>query len=163
MFTMKRVGHVGIHVTEMDRSFKFYTEVVGCTVTGRWPRGEEGELAFLRFGEMHHDLVLFIHPIEVDPKTADQGFNGLNHIAIEVENRDEWFKALAHFRSKGVEIIEGPLVHGLEGGQGIGGSGSRSFYFLDPDGNRLEIYTEMMRVPNGEQFPRPEYARALER
>ena len=39
-------------------------------------------------------------------------------------------------------------------GNAFGGSGSRSFYFLDPDGNRLEIYTDMMKVPDGEQFPR---------
>jgi uncharacterized protein YjlB len=30
------------------------------------------------------------------------------------------------------------------------------------DGNRLEIYTDMMRVPNGEEFPRKEYANALQ-
>jgi hypothetical protein len=28
----------------------------------------------------------------------------------------------------------------------------------DPDGNRLEIYTDMMKVPEGEEFPRQEYA-----
>jgi len=53
------------------------------------------------------------------------------------------------------------LIHGFEGGGNLGGSGSRSFYFLDPDGNRLEIYTDMMRVPNGETFPRTEYAEAM--
>ena len=41
------------------------------------------------------------------------------------------------------------------------GSGSRSFYFLDPDGNRLEIFCDGMKVPNGEQFPRAEYADAI--
>ena len=42
------------------------------------------------------------------------------------------------------------------------GSGSRSFYFNDPDGNRLEIFTDGMKVPNGETIPRAEYAGALE-
>ena len=74
----------------------------------------------------------------------------------------EWLKALADLRRKGVEIVQGPLIHGPEGGDGpgrnMGGSGSRSFYFLDPDGNRLEIYADMMKVPAGEQFPRAEYA-----
>ena len=36
-----------------------------------------------------------------------------------------------------------------------------SILLLDPDGNRLEIFTDMMRVPNGEEFPRKEYAEAL--
>ena len=63
---------------------------------------------------------------------------------------------------KGVEPISGPLIHGFEGGGNLGGSGSRSSDFLDPDGNRLEIFTDMMRVPNGEEFPRKEYAAALQ-
>ena len=83
---------------------------------------------------------------------------------LEVADRDEWLKALADLRRKGVEIVQGPLIHGPEGGSGpgnaFGGSGSRSFYFLDPDGNRLELYTDMMKVPEGEQFPRAEYADA---
>ena len=59
-------------------------------------------------------------------------------------------------------MINGPLIHGFESGGNLSGSGSRSFYFLDPDGNRLEIYTDMMRVPNGEEFPRKEYANVLQ-
>src|SRR5215472_14527036 len=71
-------------------------------------------------------------------------------------------RALAHLQAKGVKLINGPLIHGIEGGGNLGGSGSRSFYFNDPDGNRLEIYTDMMRVPNGEEFPRKEYANVLQ-
>jgi catechol-2,3-dioxygenase len=39
-------------------------------------------------------------------------------------------------------------VHAPEGGERgfAGGSGSHAFYFLDPDGNRLEVYCWMMRV-----------------
>ena len=85
----------------------------------------------------------------------------IQQIALEVENRDEFLKALAHLHSRGVEPINGPLVHGIEGGGGIGGSGSSSFYFLDPDGNKLEIFTDGMKVPNGEPFPREEYAGAM--
>ena len=48
-----------------------------------------------------------------------------------------------------------------EGGGGISGSGSRSFYFLDPDGNKLEIFPYGMKVPNGEPFRREEYAEAM--
>jgi len=49
-----------------------------------------------------------------------------------VKNWDEFLGALAHLHSRGVEPINGPLVHGMAGGGGIGGSGSRSFYFMDP-------------------------------
>jgi catechol 2,3-dioxygenase-like lactoylglutathione lyase family enzyme len=158
-FTISRVGHVGIHVTDVDRSLAWYRDILGLTVTGRWTLGG-GEAVFMRFDEDHHNIVLFTHPGDVAEEDRHAGFNGLNHIALEVEGRDEWLKALANLREKGVEIVDGPLIHGPEGGDPtryIGGSGSRSFYFLDPDGNRLEIYADMMKVPNGEPFPRAEY------
>ena len=168
-FAINRIGHIGVHVTDVDKSLKWYTEILGLTLTGRWPLGEDGEVVFMRFNEDHHNIVLFTHPTDVDPDTKHLGYNGLQHIAMEVKDRDEWLKALADLRRKGVEIVRGPLIHGGEGSVGpaiealrrpnsLGGSGSRSFYFLDPDGNLLEIYTEMMKVPNDEQFPRQEYA-----
>jgi catechol 2,3-dioxygenase-like lactoylglutathione lyase family enzyme len=161
-FTISRVGHVGIQVTDVGRSIAWYRDILGLTLTGRWPMGEHGEMAFMRFTDDHHNIVLFTHPTKVTDENRHAGYNALQHIAMEMESRDEWLKALADLRSKGVEIVQGPLVHGPEGGSGPGtnpgGSGSRSFYFLDPDGNRLELYADMMKVPNGEQFPRTEYA-----
>ncbi len=166
-FTISRVGHVGIQVTDIDRSLEWYQNILGLTLTGRWPMGENGAMAFMRFTDDHHNIVLFTHPTPVTDENRDAGFNGLQHIAFEVDSRDEWLRALTDLRRKDVEIVQGPLVHGPEGGNGPGsfegGSGSRSFYFLDPDGNRLEIYTDMMQVPNGEQFPRPDYADVFDR
>lgn len=161
-FTISRVGHVGIQVTDLDRSLEWYRDVLGLSLTGRWSMGEASEMAFMRFTDDHHNIVLFTHPTPVTDENRHVGYNALQHIALEVSDRDEWLKALADLRRKGVKIIGGPLVHGPEGtdqaGRFEGGSGSRSFYFLDPDGNRLELYTDMMKVPDGEPFPRPAYA-----
>lgn len=161
---VKRVGHVGIYVSDVERSLHFYTDVLGCTITNV-RRGPDGKArsAFLRFEDKHHDVVLFQAPEGVDAVSTDAGARVVQQIAFEVDSRDEFLRALTHVRSKGVDIVSGPLIHGFEGdGKNFGGSGSRSFYFLDPDGNRLEIYTDMMRVPNGEQFPRAEYADVLD-
>lgn len=158
---IKQIGHVGILVSDFERSFRFYTEVIGCTVTNRRKSEDGTETAFLRFEDRHHDLVISSAPKGVDVTAAGQRGRLIQQIAFEVENRDEFFKALAHLHSKGVELVSGPLVHGIEGGGNLGGSGSRSFYFNDPDGNRLEIFTDGMRVPNGEEFPRKEYAEAM--
>ena len=166
-FTISRVGHIGIQVTNVDRSLNWYRDILGLTVTGRWPMGENGEMAFMRFTDDHHNIVLFTHPTRVTDENRHAGYNALQHIALEVADRDEWLKALADLKRKGVEIVQGPLIHGPEGGDGpgrnFGGSGSRSFYFLDPDGNRLEIYTDMMQVPEGELFPRAEYAEVFKK
>jgi len=159
---IKRIGHVGILVSDFERSFRFYTEVLGCTVTNRNKRPDGSETAFLRFDDMHHDVVLSSAPPGVDVTSQGQRERLIQQIAFEVEDRDEFLKALAHLHAKGVKLINGPLIHGFESGGNLSGSGSRSFYFHDPDGNRLEIYTDMMRVPNGEEFPRPEYAKAMQ-
>ena len=158
---IKRIGHVGFLVSDFERSFKFYTEVIGCNVTNRRKRADGSETAFLRFDEDHHNIVIGTAPSGTDVSADGQPVRLIQQIALEVENRDEFMRALAHLDSKGVKPISGPLVHGIEGGGGAGGSGSRSFYFLDPDGNRLEIFCDGMKVPNGEQFPRAEYAEAM--
>src|SRR5205807_7880593 len=70
-----------------------------------------------------------------------------DHIAFEVDSREDWLRALEHVRACGVEIVSGPYVHAPEGGDRfIGGSGSHAFYFLDPDGNRIGIYCWMVKV-----------------
>jgi catechol 2,3-dioxygenase-like lactoylglutathione lyase family enzyme len=158
-FTISRVGHVGIYVSDVDRSIDWYTNVLGLTLTGRWPFHDGGEIVFMRFGDDHHNIVLMPAPEKLR-KGDTGGNNRLQHIAMEMETRDEWLKALAALKRAGV-AIRGPLVHGFEGGMGPGtlegGSGSRSFYFEDPDGNSLELYTDMMTVPDGQPFPTPDY------
>ncbi len=54
----KRIGHMGILVSDFEKSFKFYTEVLGCKVTNRRKRPDGSEGAFLRFDETHHDFVI---------------------------------------------------------------------------------------------------------
>ena len=158
---IKGVGHVGILVSDFERSFRFYTDVLGCKVTSRRKAADGSETAFLRFDEEHHNFVISSAPSGVDVTTPTGRERLVQQIAFEVEDRDAFLRALAHLHSKGVKLVNGPLIHGLEGGGNLSGSGSRSFYFNDPDGNRLEIFTDMMRVPNGEEFPRKEYAEAL--
>ena len=160
---IKRIGHVGILVSDFEKSLKFYTEILGCKITSLRNRPDGSKGAFLRFDETHHDFVIGSAPAGVDVSSSvKQGERLIQQIAFEVENRDEFMKALAHLHTKGVKIINGPTTHGIESGGNIEGSGSRSFYFNDPDGNRLEIFTDGMKVPNGETFPRAEYADALE-
>ena len=151
---LNRVGHIGVQVSNVDRSIDFYRKVLGLKVTGRWGPPDIGRpMCFMRIDDKHHDVVLF----ELAEDAGKAGITasdsagrrgaGLDHIAFEVDSREDWLLALDHVRSCGVEIVRGPYVHGPEGGDKfIGGSGSHAFYFLDPDGNRIEIYCWMMKV-----------------
>ncbi len=151
---LSRVGHIGIHVSDVERSIAFYRKVLGLKVTGHWGPPDFGRpICFMRIDDKHHDVVLF--ELAEDAKKAGIAFvdsrhrktPGIDHIAFEIDQREDWLHALDHVRGCGVEIVSGPYVHGPEGGETfVGGSGSHAFYFLDPDGNRLEVYCWMMRV-----------------
>lgn len=164
---VRRVGHIGIHVSDVDRSIEFYRKVLGLKVTGKWaPPDFIRPICFMRCEELHHDVVLFQLPDDVDRSnlnTTDswhRGDVGLDHIAFQVDSREDWLLALDHVRSCGIEIVDGPVVHGGESDHKLsfkGGSGSHAFYFLDPDGNRIEIYCWMMTVSQpSEAAPRPD-------
>ena len=152
---LDRVGHIGIHVSDTDRSIEFYRKVLGLKLTGRWGPPDIGRpISFMRIGNKHHDIVLFGLPEDASKAggaitdSAKRKAPGLDHIAFEVDSREDWLRAIDHVRSCGVEIVLGPYVHAPEGSERtfVGGSGSHAFYFLDPDGNRIEIYCWMMTV-----------------
>jgi catechol 2,3-dioxygenase-like lactoylglutathione lyase family enzyme len=162
-----RLGHVGIHVSDVDRSIDFYRKVLGLKVTGKWtPPDFIRPVCFMRCDELHHELVLFELPEDVDRSALDTGDSwyrrnvGVDHIAFQVDEREDWLNAIEHVRGLGIEIVDGPVVHGGEAEGRLsfrGGSGSHAFYFLDPDGNRIEIYCWMMRVTEpSEAAPDPD-------
>src|ERR1700745_4371931 len=140
-----RGGHIGIHVSDADRSIDFYRKVLGLKVTGRWGPPTFGrQICFMRIDDKHHDVVLF--ELSEDARQAgvaatDSQFRkapGLDLVAFEIDSREDWLRALEHVRACGVKIVSGPYVHAPEGGdQGfVGGSGRHALYFLEPDGNQ---------------------------
>ena len=58
-----RVGHIGIHVSDVDRSIDFYRRVLNLKLTGRWGPPDIGRpICFMRIDDKHHDVVLFELP-----------------------------------------------------------------------------------------------------
>ena len=109
-----RVGHIGIHVSDMDRAVAFYRKVLGLKVTGRWGPPDFGRpICFMRINDKHHDVVLF--ELSEDARKAgiasvdsrDRKSPGIDHLAFEVESREHWLAALDHVRACGVEIVSG--------------------------------------------------------
>ena len=98
-----RVGHIGIHVSNIDRSIEFYRKVLGLKITGRWGPPDFGRpICFMRINDKHHDVVLF--ELSADARKAGIGITstnsrirkspGLDHIAFEVGSREDWLVAL---------------------------------------------------------------------
>ncbi len=71
---VKRIGHVGIHVSDVDRSIEFYRKTLGLKVTGRWaPPDFVRPICFMRCEDMHHDFVLFELPEDADRENLTTG------------------------------------------------------------------------------------------
>jgi len=173
---IKVFHHMAIDVSDMDTSIKFYRELFGYKLTERHAASEVEaipvELAFLRIQKNHHDLVLSHTPGKKYRARNEQdnieGTTLHHHIAWECHDRDGW--TAMHERAKGMdlEIIRGPVVHSPYDPRGDGSWGeNESFYVLDPDGHRLEIFCDMATIDEDGTFRgfggnRIEEAKAIE-
>ena len=147
-----RFHHIAIETADMERSIAFYRDLFDMKLTERHAAGEVPTipvaLAFLRSGINHHDLV-----ISHDPKKAyrartkddlNDGLPGFHHFAYEYLDRESWLAQLQKVKDLGIEIIRGPIVHSPWHPRGEGSWGeNESFYVLDPDGHRVEMFCDM--------------------
>jgi catechol 2,3-dioxygenase len=129
MAKIRRLQHAVFNCRDVEASMKFYTEMLGMDVVSYNP---ERKMAFLSFGDEHHNIALFqwaTNTAMVDPNHV-----GLNHLALEIEGGEDELKVLyEHLKAHGVPV-DRTTDHVI----------SRSVYFFDPDGNRLEIFADMM-------------------
>ena len=122
-----RVLHTMIRVGDLDRSIKFYTDVLGMKLLRRkdYPDGKF-TLAFVGYGpETEHAVVELTYNWGTDK--YDLG-NGFGHIALEVE---DVYKACAEIKNRGGKVTReaGPMKHG-----------STVIAFVeDPDGYKIEL------------------------
>jgi catechol 2,3-dioxygenase-like lactoylglutathione lyase family enzyme len=123
MVAIKAAAHSSIPVSDIARSTRFYTEIVGCKHLSTVPRGD---MAFLDAAGTC--LILVKRDPPINPVLDDHG--GVHHSFV-IAN-DENKAALDHLRAHGVEITFG------EDRQGGVLNGPRA-YFHDPDGTVLEF------------------------
>lgn len=142
---IQRLGHVGILVSDLHESKRFYEHVVGLEEHNRIPKGasdEDVQMIFLgtkggtRTTGVHHALVIRQAPKSVNVSAEiplDQ--NPIQQIAFEMGSRDDFEHALAHLEANGVRQTERARHNETEHD-----SGSDSVYFEDPDRNRVEFF-----------------------
>jgi catechol 2,3-dioxygenase-like lactoylglutathione lyase family enzyme len=138
---VNKLGHFVYEVTDIERTAKFWTEVMGFHETERNGRG----MVFFRCGADHHAIGLRpMHPGK-SPRRDQKGSLQVEHLAFEVDDVEVLKKAKAYLIANKIPIT-------FEGRKGAGCN--TSINFLDPDGYEFEIYCEMDQVgPEGRLRP----------
>jgi len=131
-FGVVKLGHVVLNCSDMERSVRFYTQVLGFEISDVYPdEMVPGGMVFMRFNEDHHGVALVGSMKGASPNVE------LNHMAFEVATLDEVILARNHLRKHGIVIdFEGRRRAGVQ----------IAVEFRDPDGHRLEIYWGLDRV-----------------
>ena len=111
-----RVGHVHLHVSDIDRALAFYNQGLGFNVSAD-ARAVGLPMAFLAAGDYHHHIALNTF------KPA-----GLYHVAFNYPDRRELAGAVARLRQHGY-AVDHATDHG----------GTVAVYLDDPDGNGIEL------------------------
>jgi catechol 2,3-dioxygenase len=125
-FKIRRLGHVVLQVSDLERSVTFYTQILGFKVSDVYSEDlQPGGFAFLRCNTDHHSIAL------VGAGPGQSKHFELHHIAFEVGTLEEVFRVRNRLREHQVPLtFEGRRRAGCQ----------ISVEFLDPDNHNVEIY-----------------------
>ena len=131
-FKIRRLGHVVLQVSDLERSVTFYTQILGFKVSDVYPEElQPGGFAFLRCNTDHHCLAL------VGAGPGQSRHIELHHIAFEVGTLEEVIRARDRLRAHNVPLsFEGRRRAGCQ----------ISVEFHDPDNHSVEIYWGLDQV-----------------
>jgi catechol 2,3-dioxygenase-like lactoylglutathione lyase family enzyme len=125
-FHIRKLGHIVLQVSDLEKSTAFYTQVLGFKVSDVYP--EEmmpGGMVFLRCNTDHHCLAL------VGAAAGQARNKELHHFAFEVSTLGEVIRARDRLRAHSVKIdFEGRRRAGCQ----------IALEFRDPDNHSVEIY-----------------------
>ena len=126
MIQAQRLGHIVLKVRDAQKSRDFYTQALGLKIAHE---NLERGMVFLSFGKEHHELALFQMATDEAPKDSQ---SGMHHMAWRLGSFAELQAAYRELNAMGFKV-ERTVEHNV----------TRSVYFPDPDGNRVELYCDM--------------------
>ena len=142
--TFDGISHFGIQVADIDRSVRFYDDLLGLELVTRWVRDQEYIQELVGYPGVELHVAVFRLPCSdsfleileyrnverhaVDPATANPG---TAHFCLYVKNLDELYARLLAEGVSFVSPIKSPDVGPNRGGKAV--------YMIDPDGIRIEL------------------------
>ena len=135
MIQLERLGHLVLRVADLERSKRFYTELLGMHVLEQDPK-HGGVFLGLGGGGNTLDLLQSSDPAKSGPYTAADFTThvvgtGFHHAAFAVKTQEALRLGYFALLDNGVRIIAA-----------VDHESQQSIYFNDPDGNVMEIYWE---------------------
>ena len=134
-FAIGKLGHAVIRVRDLERSVRFYVEVLGFPLVEMFEnRDYQGSTHFF-FDIGHGNTLAYFDLPGLDLPEYREVLGGHHHLAISMEP-DQWRMARERLDAAGIEYAH------------VSGS---SLYFNGPDGERLELISD----PLGEMYGKP--------
>jgi catechol 2,3-dioxygenase len=141
-FKIKRVGHLVLRVKDLERSRRFFTEILGFPQVGD---NNRGMLFFSTDVEDNHHM-LAIREAKGGAPMPNPEQVGMEHVSFEVATFAELQEVYRRFKESDVKIHH-TVFHGV----------AKSIYFFDPDGNMLEVYCNVPPEEYRKSVPNPYY------
>jgi catechol-2,3-dioxygenase len=128
---VKWLGHLVLYVRDLERSRRFYADVLGWSeIRGNTPVGVPA--AAFSSGRTHHELLLIEVGSDAAPIPAGRRL-GMYHFGLKIGESDEELReARQRLAEAGVRVV-GASDHTV----------THSLYIEDPDGNEIELYIDV--------------------
>ena len=99
-----KLEHIGIAVKNMDEALAFYRDTLGLSSVGEEVIDEQKvKVAFLPLGDTELELLESTSPDGPVAKFIEKRGEGIQHVALRVENIEE---ALKELKEKGFRLID---------------------------------------------------------
>jgi catechol 2,3-dioxygenase-like lactoylglutathione lyase family enzyme len=165
-FKIRRLGHFGFNLTNMDEGIRFYRDLLGFRVSDVMDYSRRAkspdQLAglgdphgyFTRYGGDHHAMVLFPKRVRDALGRAEKPGVTINQITWQVGSLAEVGGAIRWLQEKNIKI--------QRSGRDMPGSNWHTYLF-DPDGHQNELYYGIEQIGwNGHSKPKPMYDRGFD-